>query len=174
MNSKEPEMMRMRWRADRAVSCLGALLGLLASSASLGECGYEITAIIFGPDCGYELANIAPRDLNDEGHIAGHYSCPAGLESTFFWTPETGLIKIGFPPGSNGGRGYGINDSDVVVGYMNTSGWDRYAFRWEAGSLSLLPPWRRWQILPGQWGRQQRPSGRLPRLRGTLGLHLGR
>ncbi len=107
--------------------------------SALGQCGYEVTEIILGPDCGYQLGHAAAMDLNDEGHIAGFFICPAAHERPFIWTPESGLEKISLPPDAWHGRAYAINNSDQVVGYMAITGAGYSAFLWDAGELTLLP-----------------------------------
>ncbi len=107
--------------------------------SALAQCGYEVTEIIFGPDCGSDLAYISPRDLSDEGHIAGYFYCPPGSDRPFVWTPELGFDQITLAPDAWDGRAYGLNDSDQVVGYMAITGAGYSAFLWDGGDLSLLP-----------------------------------
>jgi len=58
--------------------------------------------------------------LNDRGEIAGTSETSFGLENTFFWSRETGMVNLG------GAKPVALNEKGQVVGWASS-----YAFFWD-------------------------------------------
>jgi probable HAF family extracellular repeat protein len=97
-----------------------AVLGAQGAGAH-GQCGYEISGIIFGPWCpGLGRSPITRVLINDAGVVAGAYtSCFVGPGEAFVWTRQTGLVTLDRPPGALGAGAFDIADDGVVVGSLS-------------------------------------------------------
>ena len=101
---------------------LGILLVAAAGHAQIPCGGYEVTAIIAGPDCGPPgLGAVLPYAINEAGDVAGFFICPVLADHAFLWTASSGLQTIPMPPGTTQSRALGINGTQVV-GYHVVSG----------------------------------------------------
>ena len=101
---------------------LAILLVAAAVHAQVPCGGYEVTAIIAGPDCGPPgLGAVLPFAINEAGDVAGRLVCPVLADHAFLWTASSGLQIIPMPPGTTQSRAFGI-DGTQVVGYHVVSG----------------------------------------------------
>ncbi|MCH8153147.1 MAG: hypothetical protein IH830_12350 [Planctomycetes bacterium] len=101
---------------------LAILLVAAVGHAQIPCGGYEVTAIIAGPDCGPPgLGAVLPYAINEAGDVAGFFICPVLADHAFLWTASAGLQTIPMPPGTTQSRAFGI-DGTQVVGYHVVSG----------------------------------------------------
>ncbi len=101
---------------------LATLLVTAAGHAQIPCGGYEVTAIIAGPDCGpVGLGAVLPFAINEAGDVAGRLVCPILTDRAFLWTASSGLQTIPMPPGTTQSRAFGI-DGTQIVGYHVVSG----------------------------------------------------
>lgn len=110
-----------RW-GSLITGSLAVLLPATAATAQIPCGGYEVTAIIAGPDCGpVGLGAVLPYAINEAGDVAGRLVCPVLADHAFLWTASSGLQIIPMPPGTTQSRAFGI-DGTQVVGYHVVSG----------------------------------------------------
>ncbi len=113
---------------------LAILLVTAAGHAQIPCGGYEVTAIIAGPDCGPPgLGAVLPYAINEAGDVAGFFICPVLADHAFLWTASSGLQIIPMPPGTTNSRALGI-DGTQIVGYHAGSDqqFGKLAFLYEA------------------------------------------
>jgi probable HAF family extracellular repeat protein len=111
-----------QFRAGRrcAVAALAASAILSAARPGFGQCQYEVTAIIQGPNCQFTgpQPTIA-TGMNNHGHIVGYYwDCvePTTVHRAFVWKPETGLVTLPTPSGVASAEATDINDAGFIIG----------------------------------------------------------
>jgi len=77
--------------------------------------------------------------INNLGDVAGSSRTPllGGIDHAFLYTQSAGMIDIGQSLGNTATFAYGVNDSDLVVGYINGNGGNR-AFLYSGGVLYNL------------------------------------
>ena len=113
------------WQFARPVVLLGVLLVIpaLASGRATAQCQYEVT-IIQEEDCRpFGVPPVIPQGINEAGHIVGYLNpCVVGLNFPFVWTPESGIVPLDMPPGTNRGRALDINDAGEIVGWFDLTG----------------------------------------------------
>ena len=80
---------------------VAALAAAAVSPAVRGQCNYEITAIIQGPECGiFGFPPTFGTALSDNGEVVGWYTaCTIGTDEAFYWSEATGFVTLDRPPG---------------------------------------------------------------------------
>jgi uncharacterized membrane protein len=97
----------------------------LDDRAAFGQCSYEVTAIVTGPDCPFfGQAALIPTALNERGDIAGYWlECDVSANQAFFRSAETGVLTtLPRPPGVWSAVATGLNDNGLIIGTHSISG----------------------------------------------------
>jgi len=118
------------------------MLCALGSHGACGQCQYELTAVIQGPDCGiFGPAPIQATAINDHGVVVGHFNpCITGPDMPFMWSEEMGFVAIPLPPGVLEAEPRDINNNGEIVGRMLRPELGYRAFRYKDGEWNELPP----------------------------------
>src|SRR5215831_14862024 len=106
-------------------SLIAALL--MSAGAAFAQPTYQVTPIP-PPPLGTQAGG---RGVNNFGHVTG-WCMIGGSIHVFVYTPAAGssdLAMVG--PGNAALGGYGINDSDVIVGQFNSPSGQIHAFLWD-------------------------------------------
>ena len=140
--------MSRRFRAFRmpdSSELLAVLAGLAACALGAelrGQCQYEITATIQGPECGiFGFPPTFGTALSDSGEVVGWYTaCTIGTDEAFYWSAETGFVTLDRPPGVYAARAGGLAYDGTIVGTYSVTDIGLRAFRYEDGEWLELPP----------------------------------
>ena len=97
---------------------LAALAAVAVSPAVRGQCQYEITAVIQGPECGiFGFPPIVGTALSDSGEVVGWYTaCTIGTDEAFYWSAETGFVTLDRPPGVYAAKADELSEERTIVG----------------------------------------------------------
>ena len=78
--------------------------------------------VIPGPFCGiFGWEPAVGLGINDLGNICGfHFDCD-NFDEAFFWSPETGRIRLNLPPRTIMSRALDLNSAGLIVGWMEVS-----------------------------------------------------
>ena len=139
----EPAMRtNRRWTTLMLPAAVAALFALPAPALAQNPPEYEVTAVLYGPDCGgpYGLAHVVPWGLSNDGHVVGHYDCPTGYDHAFIWHGQGPIVPIPMPSGTYLSRAYDINSDGWVTGYYESDG--HYGFLFDGTTTVTLemPP----------------------------------
>ena len=104
---------------------------------------YEVTGILFGPDCLGYPAMVEAWTINNNGEIAGSYTC-LGPNLPFLWQGGP-LIPLPRPPGVAQASCYDLEDDGRIAGTMGQWSSPRRGFLYENGEMVALDP------LPGDY-----------------------
>ncbi len=125
---------------------VGAVAGLLAAALGAavppasGQCHYTWT-VVLNPNPNEGLSPVA---INNHGHVAGDIFTFAEERRGFFWSPETGLVRIPMPTGFNDMLVSDLNDLGHVLGTISSSTLLTYrGFIWDGADFTFIdmPPW---------------------------------
>jgi uncharacterized membrane protein len=97
----------------------------LGDRAVFGQCNYEVTTIVTGPDCPFfGQAALIPTALNERGDMAGYWlECDVSANQAFFWSAKTGVLTtLPRPPGVWSAVATGLNDNGLIIGTHSISG----------------------------------------------------
>ena len=97
---------------------LVALLSVVAVPQAVGQCQYDVTIILPGPDCPPFSTSIGAGTLNEAGQVVGTTIICVFLAQAFFWSPETGVEFLTFPPGTGDSVANDLTESGQIVGWM--------------------------------------------------------
>lgn len=134
--------------AGAIAGCGGGGGGGNGGGGTGGNGGYSVALLTPLPND----VSIAPAAINTSGHIAASSSSGQSLPSaarkahtTNSYVEQAALIvngaptALGYPAGTDGSVGIGINSSDTVVGYsVVPTGSNSAALSWAGGSLTTL------------------------------------
>ena len=123
-----------------AVAALAALLALPAAAPAQNPPCYEVTEVIYGPDCGspYGLASVHPWAISDEAHIAGYIRCPLGYGHSFIWQSPGPIVQIPMPSGTYRSRALDVNCSGCVAGWLESDG--HYGYFYDGSAVTIIEP----------------------------------
>jgi uncharacterized membrane protein len=112
---------------------------LCMAPAGHGQCQYEITAIIQGPECGiFGYGNTNPHGLNDNGEVVGAYGC--SVASPFYWSQETGFVMLETPDWfTEASRAEDIANDGTIVGVASKGLVGYRGFHYKDGVWTELP-----------------------------------
>ena len=90
-----------------------------ATQSALGQCEYDITALVEGPPCLFFRSILNVLGMNNHGHVVGFYKegCD-DFDQPFVWTPQNGVVTLPVLPGFGGGRALAISDAGDIAGYL--------------------------------------------------------
>ncbi len=133
---------------------MAVLLSSLAAGPLCGQCGYEVTAIVQAPPCGFTgPAPSTPFAINDAGVIAGRYfQCVESGFEAFTYSPTEGFTTLPRPPDSLGAQALDVNNTGWVVGCVEIGTGHRCeAALWRRGEVTLLgiPPGGNFSVASG-------------------------
>jgi probable HAF family extracellular repeat protein len=100
--------------------------------------------------------------MNNLGHVVGyHWDCDFTFDEAFAWTPQSGLVTLEMPAEVFDSEAVDVNDSEEIVGTMQTSDAGVRAFLYSDGwliDLGVLPG----ALWSGASGRTLAPSASRP------------
>lgn len=121
-------------------SSLALLLAALLNPFSYGQCRYEITAVIEGPECAFGRAGIFAEGLNDSGTVVGTWLCAGGSPVAFTWTIGA-PVPIPMPKGTRESQAFDVELVGCVLGNLDISGdeFGNLSFIFDGTTTILLP-----------------------------------
>ena len=124
-------------RLAPAVLVGAALIVCATARASLPACGYEITAVIEGPQCPDALATVYPYALNDKGQVVGNFFCPGGMSDwAFLW--DEGEFIVLEPPDADADECRDINNASQIAGTGNGPSGDEQGFFLDSDGFEFI------------------------------------
>lgn len=107
---------------ERQFQLLAHAICPVVASISYAQCGYEVAAIIEGPEClPFPPALVTGWSLNGHGDVVGDVNCVFANDQSFAWQGGP-LVLLPMPPGTTESRACDIGDDGCVVGYLTIDG----------------------------------------------------
>jgi uncharacterized membrane protein len=115
---------------------------LCLAPAGHGQCQYEITAIIQGPECG--VLGFPPTfgsAISEKGEVVGWYTaCTIGTDEAFYWSEKTGFVTLDRPAELFAADANDIAEDGTIVGTYQRNDVGSRAFIYKDGQWTELPP----------------------------------
>ena len=124
------------------VAALAALAACALGAELRGQCQYEISAVIQGPECGiFGFPPIVGTALSDNGEVVGWYTaCTIGTDEAFYWSAETGFVTLDRPPGVFAAMASDISNEGTIVGTYQRIDIGNRGFVYKDGAWAELLP----------------------------------
>ena len=121
---------------------VAALAAAAVSPAVRGQCQYEITATIQGPECGiFGFPPTFGTALSDNGEVVGWYTaCTIGTDEAFYWSEKTGFVTLDRPPGVYAALAADISEEGTIVGWYRVTELGFRGFVYKGKAWIELPP----------------------------------